>query len=95
MHALDEYWHRKYVEDERTGRLVPAQAGASNGEDHGPAEGQGIHLPSPSYWPVVAAIGLPMIAYGVLYSWWLVGAGFLVALVGFYGWAMEPPVAEE
>jgi cytochrome c oxidase subunit 1 len=95
VHALDEYWHRKYVEDERTGRLVPAQAGASNGEDHGPAEGQGIHLPSPSYWPVVAAIGLPMIAYGVLYSWWLVGAGFLVALVGFYGWAMEPPVAEE
>ena len=25
VHA-DEFWHRKYVEDERTGRLVPAQA---------------------------------------------------------------------
>src|SRR5262245_56307144 len=26
VHALDDFWHRKYVEDERTGRLVPAQA---------------------------------------------------------------------
>ena len=31
VHARDEFWHRKYVEDERTGRLVPAQAGAANG----------------------------------------------------------------
>ena len=36
-----------------------------------------------------------MIAYGVLYSWWLVGAGALVVLVGFMGWAVEPSVAED
>jgi cytochrome c oxidase subunit 1 len=102
VHALDEHWHRKYVEDERTGRLVPAQAGAANGRAAGGAAGhdtdghgaeRGIHLPGPSYWPVVAALGMPVIGYGVLYSWWLVGIGFLIALVGFYGWAMEPSVA--
>ncbi|MBA3728891.1 MAG: cytochrome c oxidase subunit I [Actinobacteria bacterium] len=93
VHALDEFWHRKYVEDERTGRLVPAQAGASNGHEAGHGGGQGIHLPSPSYWPFVAALGMPLIGYGVLYSWWLVGFGFVTALVGFYGWAMEPSVA--
>ncbi len=95
MHALDEFWHRKYVEDERTGRLVPAQAGAANGHDgEAPSGGHGIHLPSPSYWPLVAALGMPMIGYGVLYSWWLVGAGVLViALIGFYAWAMEPSVS--
>jgi len=38
---------------------------------------------------------MPLIAYGVLYSWWLVGLGALVALVGFYGWALEPSVASE
>jgi hypothetical protein len=38
---------------------------------------------------------LPIIGYGVLFSWWLVGLGALVVLVGFYGWAMEPSVAEE
>src|ERR687897_1129889 len=39
VHALDEFWHRKYVEDERTGRLVPAQAGAANGHDADRADG--------------------------------------------------------
>jgi cytochrome c oxidase subunit I len=97
VHALDDHWHRKYVEDERTGRLVPAQAGGAVSREEAPAvtHGHGVHLPSPSFWPFVAALGLPIIAYGVLYGWWLVGLGFAVALVGFYGWALEPPVAEE
>ena len=94
VHALDEFWHRKYVEDERTGRLVPAQAGAANGHE-APGGGHGIHMPSPSFWPLVSAIGLPVIAYGVLFSWWLVGVGAVIALVGFYGWALEPSVAPE
>ena len=40
------------------------------------------------------AAGLPTMAYGVLYSWWVVGLGVLVLLTGFYGWALEPSVAE-
>jgi cytochrome c oxidase subunit 1 len=98
VHALDEFWHRKYVEDERTGRLVPAQAGAAESHDEpggGHGDGHGIHLPSPSYWPLVAALGMPLIGYGVLFSWWLVGLGVIVALTGFYGWALEPSVAED
>jgi cytochrome c oxidase subunit 1 len=95
VHALDEFWHRKYVEDERTGRLVPAQAGAADHTDEGPGAGHAIHLPSPSFWPLVAAAGLPILGYGVLYSWWVLGAGALVLLVGVFGWAIEPSVAEE
>ena len=101
VHSLDEFWHRKYVEDEKTGKLVPAQAGGAPDHDAAPGEGpnggsggHGIHLPSPSYWPLVASTGLPIMAYGVLYSWWLVGLGAVVALVGFYGWALEPSVGE-
>ena len=94
VHALDEFWHRKYVQDEKTGTLVPVQAGGAPPHDEGhEGGGHGIHLPSPSYWPLVSAFGLPIMGYGVLYSWWLVGAGALVALIGFYGWAMEPSVA--
>jgi cytochrome c oxidase subunit 1 len=95
VRALDDYWHRKYVEDERTGRLVPAQAGAATSQEHVPAVGEGhaFHMPSPSFWPFVAALGLPVIAYGVLYGWWLAGIGALLSLVGFYGWAMEPSEA--
>ncbi|HWL91338.1 MAG TPA: cytochrome c oxidase subunit 4, partial [Actinomycetota bacterium] len=61
--------------------------------DEGHGGGHCIHLPSPSYWPLVAALGMPIMGYGVLYSWWLFGAGVLVTLVGLYAWAMEPSVA--
>jgi cytochrome c oxidase subunit I len=95
VHALDEFWHRKYTEDERTGELVRIPAGGAPDHDPGHAAGgHAIHLPSPSFWPLVAAIGLPIIAYGILYSWYLVGAGAFVLLVGFMGWALEPSVAE-
>ncbi len=97
VHALDDFWHKKYVEDEKTGLPVPVQAGGApeHDEGHEASGGHAIHLPSPSFWPLVASFGLPIMAYGILYSWWLVGAGALVLLVGFYGWAMEPSVAEE
>ena len=95
IHALDEFWHRKYVEDEKTGKLVPVQAGAAPGHDEGHGGGgHGIHLPSPSFWPLVAALGLPLLAYGILYSWWIIGAGALTLLIGVFGWALEPSVAE-
>jgi cytochrome c oxidase subunit 1 len=94
VHALDEFWHRKYVEDERTGRLVPAQAGASEEAEHESGHAD-IHLPGPSFWPLVSAAGFPIVAYGAIYSWWLLGAGVAVILFGLYGWALEPSVAEE
>jgi cytochrome c oxidase subunit I len=98
VHSLDEFWHRKYAED-REGRVVRVPAGAApdGSAEHEAAHGGGhtIHLPGPSYWPLVAALGLPTMAYGVIYSWWLVGAGALVLLIGLFGWAMEPSVAED
>ncbi len=52
--------------------------------------GDDIHLPSPSYWPIVLSAGLPFIAYGLIFSyWWLIlGAGLTVA--GIAGWIVEP-----
>jgi cytochrome c oxidase subunit 1 len=91
--SVDEFWHRKYAVD-REGRWIRVPAGAASGHDEGHDGGHGIHLPSPSFWPLVSAIGLPIVGYGVIYSWWLVGAGALVVLIGLYGWAMEPSVAE-
>ena len=35
VHALDEFWHRKYVQDEKTGTLVPVQAGGAPPHDEG------------------------------------------------------------
>jgi cytochrome c oxidase subunit 1 len=88
IHALDDFWHRKYVEKE-SGEVVPAVAGASAAaEEHG--DGHCIHLPSPSYWPLVAAIGLPLIALGFIYDHALIPAGAVITMLGIYAWALEP-----
>jgi heme/copper-type cytochrome/quinol oxidase subunit 1 len=50
-----------------------------------------IHLPAGSWWPLVAACGLPMMALSALtHTLWIVFVGAAVLLVGIYGWAFEP-----
>ncbi|MEP6475708.1 MAG: cytochrome c oxidase subunit I [Actinomycetota bacterium] len=89
VHALDDFWHRKYAED-KSGRLVPVQAGAAAEAGAHEDAGHGIHLPNPSFWPIIAAAGLPLLGYGVLFHWWMAGLGAVLVLVAFYGWALEP-----
>jgi len=96
VHARDDFWHRKYVESER-GEPVPVVAG---GAEHAEAEeqhdggGHGIHMPSPSYFPILASVGLPLIALGFIYAGVngvpLIAVGAVIFLVGIYGWALEP-----
>jgi cytochrome c oxidase subunit 1 len=57
---------------------------SAEGEHH-------VHLPSPSYWPLVAAIGLPIIGYGIIYTLWLTLVGSIITAGALYAWAMEPP----
>jgi cytochrome c oxidase subunit 1 len=100
VHALDEFWHRKYAEGE-DGRLAPVVAGGAPQDDHATGGsshaggGHGIHMPSPSYWPIVAAFGLPLLGYGLIYTPILAIDGALVLLAGLFGWAVEPSAAEE
>ncbi len=96
VHSLDEVWHRKYAETEG-GRVVPVAAGGSGTEpptEHGGGEGHagghGIHLPGPSYYPVLASIGFPILGYGLIFHWWLAIVGAVVLFAGLYGWALEP-----
>jgi cytochrome c oxidase subunit I len=60
------------------------------GDAHGGGHGHGIHMPSPSYYPLIAAAGIPIVAYGLLYSTILAVDGVLTLLLGLYGWALEP-----
>ena len=95
VHALDEFFHRKYEVDHDTGdvrKIATAEeilaAEEAKADKH-------IHLPSPSYWPILLAIGLPIMAYGVIYTTWLIIAGALVVLLSMFGWALEPSVADD
>ncbi|MDQ3756884.1 MAG: cytochrome c oxidase subunit I, partial [Actinomycetota bacterium] len=112
VHAIDDFWHRKYTEDEQ-GRLVrrasAAEAGAAaqeetaeaDGHDDGRDDGHGIHMPSPSYYPLVASIGLVLIAYGMVYgrdsgqNYLLAVLGAITLLTGLYAWALEPSTEPE
>ncbi|MEY2478882.1 MAG: cytochrome c oxidase subunit, partial [Actinomycetota bacterium] len=94
VHALDDFWHRKYTEDD-DGRLVKLESnGSADHDEH--ADGHSIHLPSPSYYPLVASFGLPVIAYGMIYSAYIVSIiGAVIVLTGLYAWAIEPSVDPE
>jgi cytochrome c oxidase subunit 1 len=48
-----------------------------------------IHLPSPSFWPIVLAFGLALMAAGVIWSVFISIAGIVVLLVSIAGWALE------
>ena len=91
VHARDDFWHRKYTEDE-SGRAIPVVAGPSGTEEE--HDGHDIHMPSPSYFPLIASLGFPVIATGLIYDYALVPVGAVLLLVGLYGWAMEPATEE-
>ncbi len=84
--SLDDFWHRKYAEDEN-GKLRRVATGEELAQ---PGNGEGVHLPAPSYWPLVLAASIPLIGYGIIFSLWLVIPGLLLMAAGLFGWALEP-----
>jgi cytochrome c oxidase subunit 1 len=93
IHAYDEFFHRKYEED-ADGRPVLVKTGAEVVAEEA-AKTEPIHLPSPSYWPLVVAFGLPVLGIGLIYNHIISVIGVLITFVGLYGWALEPSVDED
>jgi len=83
---LDEFWHHKYQEDD-SGKVVRVATGAEAAQK---GDATDVHLPSPSYWPLVTALGLPLIGYGLIFNLGLAVVGGLVVLIGAFGWGYEP-----
>jgi cytochrome c oxidase subunit 1 len=102
VHGRDAWWYEK----QRPTVPVPAGgsngeahggAGAHGPQGHGEAAhgsptagGHGIHLPSLSYYPVLLALGLTLAAAGLLTYLPISVVGVVVALMGVYGWTLEP-----
>jgi cytochrome c oxidase subunit 1 len=87
----------------------PAPEALANGDGNGDgatapvptAHELGIHMPSPSYYPILAALGLPITSYGMLYGR-SSGSNYAVAVLGalvlfgsLYAWGMEPSAEPE
>ena len=91
--ARDELWRRKYGEDDE-GRPVRRELDYPVVESREDGEGKHIHMPSPSYWPLVASLAFPVICYGLIYRVWavsIIGALWLIGAI--YSWALEPQTA--
>ena len=83
--GIDDWWITKQGSPQRS---VPT-SGGSGDEKHD------IHLPQPSYWPMVSAIGLFISAYGVVFNdlivpWGLATIGLVIGFIGVYAWSLEP-----
>tara|TARA_B100000745_G_scaffold298002_1_gene245871 strand:+ start:11915 stop:13654 length:1740 start_codon:yes stop_codon:yes gene_type:complete len=85
VRSLDDWWATKQG---GANKEVPASDGSGD-------EGHGIHLPQPSYWPFVTALGLFVAAYGVVFNdllipWALAVIGLIIGFIGVYSWSLEP-----
>ena len=88
----DEAWYRKYSEDAagRASPRAPDQARALAPD--------AVEMPAPSYWPLLAASGLPLVGYGIMYGvadndglgWPLLVLGTVLFLTAMFGWMIEP-----
>ncbi len=67
--------------------------------DHGiappePDPHEHIHLPPPSYYPLLIGVGFTLIGIGALSHLALVALGAVVVIYGVWGWTLEPTGAE-
>ncbi len=53
-----------------------------------------IHLPAPSYWPIVLAFGLLLIVVGIIFTPIISAVGVIVMLAAIVGWTGENRVVE-
>ncbi|NIR36876.1 MAG: cytochrome ubiquinol oxidase subunit I, partial [Actinobacteria bacterium] len=86
VQSTDEWWHRKYGfdEDHKVVRIATVEEAAQDGS------ATGVHLPAPSFWPLVLAVALPLIGFGLIFNLWLCVVGGLLAGMSIYSWALEP-----
>ena len=94
---LDHFWHLKYDQDDegRAVRKDDADQIIAELEHVGLNPSEPIHLPTPSYFPLIMAAGLPLMFYGIIYhttAWGkaLIAIGAVVSLAAVIGWAIEP-----
>ena len=95
VHTLDEFFHRKYEEDHETGeirKVATAEEVLAELEDNADEH---IHMPSPSYWPIILALGLPIMAYGIIYTRYLAVLGGALIMFAMFAWALEPSTADD
>jgi len=88
VHSRDAWWEEKQAHG--TGAPAHAQPPVRGGAEEG-SEGLSIHMPPPSYFPVLVALGLATVGAGMVAQIpVIVGVGMALMVISLYGWAFEP-----
>jgi cytochrome c oxidase subunit IV len=58
-------------------------------ESEVPPPGEAIHLPGPSYLPVLTAFGIAIALVGIVIAWFLVVIGVAITLIAVVRWIRE------
>jgi len=58
-------------------------------EDQIPQAGEPIHLPGPSYLPVLVALGATIALVGVVLNWIIFGIGVAITVVVIIRWVAQ------
>ncbi len=49
----------------------------------------GVHMPGPSFRPIVAAIAVAVLLYGLVFGGWFLAAGLAMLVIGLLGWLRD------
>ncbi|MDO8532518.1 MAG: cytochrome c oxidase subunit I [Dehalococcoidia bacterium] len=79
VHSRRPFWDEKYP-DAAHGKAAHAEP-----EHHG-----AIHMPNPSYFPIVIALGILVAVSGLMIHPAVSILGAIIMLIGVYGWSFEP-----
>lgn len=55
---------------------------------HGPPP-PGVHMPGPSFRPIVVAIAITVIFYGLVFGGWILAMGVIMLIVSLVGWLRD------
>ncbi len=75
------FWDVKYATPARKAQMEKAER--ERGPEH-------IHIPPPSYWPIVFAIGMAIFFAGWFFNYYVNVAGVLIVLASTFAWVYEP-----
>jgi hypothetical protein len=59
------------------------------GGQEAPPAGEAIHLPGPTYLPIITAVGVTIAVVGIVQSWIIVAIGALITLYALVRWVRE------
>ena len=76
--SLDDFWRTKQ-NSSNSDTKVKSKTKVSD-----------IHLPQPSYWPLLVAVGLTIAGFGIIYNLVFTGIGIGIMLITVCAWSFEP-----